>query len=255
MKENEVITMQSLFHFMKIFRLFDNKADMYDCLQRLEDTIKMPIDDTLNEHNGINFAQFLEVILRTAYYKVEEEGRAQDENAYEEILTGIFKNALLYINQKTDSDGLFAELFSREVQNIVYDNHALLSGIFWKSATEDNHLSLKMSKEEFIHILSQGKEDEAIIPAEKGQDEEKKEKEKSKKSKKDKQAEEEEPEVIKFKVDDAIAALNEIDLLDTGDEDGKCITYVDFIDALLRVASSYPFGDKESEYPNLKSRL
>ncbi len=109
-----------------------------------------------------------------------------------------------------------------------------------------------MSKEEFIHILSQGKEDEAIIPPE---EEEKKEKDKSKNKKKDKQAEEEEPEVIKFKEADAIAALDQIDLLDTGDEDIKCLTYVDFLDGLLRVAAVYPFGDKEHEYPNLKSRL
>jgi len=34
----------------------------------------MPVEDTLNIKNGLNYAQFLEAILRIAYWRSENEG-------------------------------------------------------------------------------------------------------------------------------------------------------------------------------------
>jgi len=43
----------------------------------------MPLSDTLNIKNGLNYAMFLEGIIRIAYHKLEESG---DSDGYKSIL-------------------------------------------------------------------------------------------------------------------------------------------------------------------------
>lgn len=40
------------------------------------DGVKTPFADTLNTENALNYAQFLEAILRIAYYKKNESDQA-----------------------------------------------------------------------------------------------------------------------------------------------------------------------------------
>lgn len=67
LKENEFVTIQSFMHFIKTFKLARSRKDTYDLLIQMEGIITYPIDDTLNIKNGLNFAKFLEAILRIAY--------------------------------------------------------------------------------------------------------------------------------------------------------------------------------------------
>ena len=57
---------------------------MFNTLQEI-DGITMPVDDTLNIKNGLNYAQFLEALLRIGYLKAD---------ASEDQSTQAFKNAL-----------------------------------------------------------------------------------------------------------------------------------------------------------------
>lgn len=70
-----MICLEGFMHFIKIFKICETKQDLYKLIQKFEDKIRIPIDDTLNIKNGINFAQFLEAILQTAYFKVSDAER------------------------------------------------------------------------------------------------------------------------------------------------------------------------------------
>jgi hypothetical protein len=130
MKENEFITLQSLFHFLKLFQICFAKAEVYELIQKFEDKIRMPVDDTLNIKNGLNFAQFLECILQSAYFKLNEAGRTQEDDAYGDTLQKLFQTATNEIKHRAADDFLSAELYSAESQKVFYDNYGLLAAIF-----------------------------------------------------------------------------------------------------------------------------
>lgn len=46
----------------------DEATMVSDCMHEI-DGVTIPFTDTLNIFNGLNYAQFLEAILRIAYYK------------------------------------------------------------------------------------------------------------------------------------------------------------------------------------------
>ena len=73
-KENEMIPLQGFFHFLKLMNLAKSSEEvisMFNTLQEI-DGITMPVDDTLNIKNGLNYAQFLEALLRIGYLKAEQ---------------------------------------------------------------------------------------------------------------------------------------------------------------------------------------
>jgi hypothetical protein len=70
-QENTMITLQGFIHFMKIMGIAhsrDEASNISDCMHEI-DGVTVPFTDTLNIFNGLNYAQFLEAILRIAYYK------------------------------------------------------------------------------------------------------------------------------------------------------------------------------------------
>ena len=78
------------------------------------DKIIPPIDDTLNIKNGINFAQFLESILRIAYYKMQNN---------DELAKGGYKNVLQALFQINHQTRVFCELsfsFRSELQSELH---------------------------------------------------------------------------------------------------------------------------------------
>jgi hypothetical protein len=76
-KENEMIVLQAFFNFLKLMKLATSPTDIISLfnstLQEI-DGVTMPVEDTLNIKNGLNYAQFLEAILRIAYWRSENEG-------------------------------------------------------------------------------------------------------------------------------------------------------------------------------------
>jgi hypothetical protein len=61
--------------------------------------LTMPVEDTLNIKNGLNYAQFLEALLRIAFLKSAETNRS-----YAATLEEIFQNPNLDIAKRTFSD-------------------------------------------------------------------------------------------------------------------------------------------------------
>jgi len=69
--ENYLITLQSFMDFVKLMDIAKTRDDASaacECMGEIDD-VKPPFADTLNIMNGLNYAQFLEAILRIAYYK------------------------------------------------------------------------------------------------------------------------------------------------------------------------------------------
>ena len=87
-EENRMIVLQGFFHFLKLMDLATSPREVIDLfnstLQEI-DGVYMPVEDTLNIKNGINYAQFLEAILRIAYYRSDNEGIP-----YKQSIEGIF---------------------------------------------------------------------------------------------------------------------------------------------------------------------
>ena len=66
-----------------------------------------------------------------------------------------------------------------------------------------------------------------------------------------------EGEIPKITKEQVLQALNQVEVLDGDNEDEddpKVLTYVDFLDALVRVAAYYPFGENE-EYQTMEDKL
>lgn len=60
--------------------------------------------------------------------------------------------------------------------------------------------------------------------------------------------------IIKAEVFHILGVIDVFDKDSEDDNDPKMLTYVDFLDALVRVAASYPFGERE-EYQTLEEKL
>jgi hypothetical protein len=56
LKENELITIQSFIHFLKLLDIASTRGDLYNILEKLDGLVPIPLEDTLNIKNGINYA-------------------------------------------------------------------------------------------------------------------------------------------------------------------------------------------------------
>ena len=121
-----------------------------------------PLDDTLNLRNGINFAQFLECILRIAYMKKGE------HETYKFVLQNIFQDASLEIKNKAQQDELAAELYSAECQRIFYENYHLLAALFNARALIFPETHLELEKQELMHVFEEASLFEGLPEPEEG---------------------------------------------------------------------------------------
>lgn len=70
-EENTMITLEEFIHFLKVMRIASSRNEMRTFAEYIQeiDGFQASIQETLNIFNGMNYAQFLEAILRIAYYK------------------------------------------------------------------------------------------------------------------------------------------------------------------------------------------
>ena len=99
--ENKMIVLQGFFHFLKLMNLAASPRDIVDMFQTLQliDGVVLPVEDTLNIKNGLNYAQFLEAILRIGYIKAEETGQS-----FKMTLEKMFQSAQLDISKRQEAD-------------------------------------------------------------------------------------------------------------------------------------------------------
>ena len=64
--------LQCWLHFMKFMRLASTRDEALRVLESMHNIIRTPIQDTLEIKNGITYSGFLEGVIRTAYYRLDE---------------------------------------------------------------------------------------------------------------------------------------------------------------------------------------
>ena len=105
-EENTMITLQGLVHFFKIFEIAASKEEVTHVSESMHeiDGVTIPFQDTLNIMNGINYAQFLEAILRIAYFKKDNSDQAGNPEGFKNTLEGMFADVELDIKKKAKND-------------------------------------------------------------------------------------------------------------------------------------------------------
>ena len=69
---------------MKVATSIKQVVDIFNTLSEIEG-VQIPIEDTLNVKNGMNYAQFLEAILRIGYLKTTEGSYGSFKNTLEKM--------------------------------------------------------------------------------------------------------------------------------------------------------------------------
>lgn len=83
---------------MKIANSKDAVGGSSECMHQI-DGVNIPFQDTLNLHNGLNYAQFLEAILRIAYWMKDMGPEKMNEDGFANTLESLFAEADLDIKK------------------------------------------------------------------------------------------------------------------------------------------------------------
>ncbi len=80
------MSLQGFVHFLKTMRLAHTRDEALRICEALHELIHVPLSDTLNIKNGLNYAMFLEAIIRIAYHKLEVNGSDDRDSGYKSVL-------------------------------------------------------------------------------------------------------------------------------------------------------------------------
>lgn len=96
----------------------------------LHEIIHPPIQDTLNVKNGLNYAHFLESIIRIAYYRVDDNGLSNNPDGYKNVLDQVFSEGNIELKRRMMDDRMLSELYSTDNCRVFYEHYSLLAAIF-----------------------------------------------------------------------------------------------------------------------------
>lgn len=128
-----------------------------ECMHEI-DGVQIPFADTLNINNGLNYAQFLEAILRIAYYKKENSDQATNAEGYKNTLEAMFADAELDIKKKAKGNDFESQVKSHMLdlsnQSFFSENFEQLAAIFEAKGMPkgDGH---ELEKANFVAILKE----------------------------------------------------------------------------------------------------
>jgi len=147
--------------------------DLFDNTLHEIEGVQTPINDTLNIKNGMNYAMFLEAILRICYYRAENEGVP-----YKRVLDQIFNDASnnIDIQKRTLEDPVLAIVYSPEVCAEFEQYTDVLQAVFDKFASNPDGFYMELKHDAFIHIMIES----GIVVVPKKKEETKKEETKKK---------------------------------------------------------------------------
>ena len=137
---------------MKTMRLAYSRDEALRLCEALHELIRVPLQDSLNIKNGLNYAMFLETIIRIAYYKLEFENTDID-GGYKNVLEQMFNDGNIELKKRMMDDRMLSELYSNDNGKIFLQHSTLLSAIFSAKATLQHENFLELSKEDFMGIL------------------------------------------------------------------------------------------------------
>ena len=154
-----MIVLQEFIHFMKLMDIAKSREEASaiseGCMGEI-DGVQVPFTETLNSMNGLNYAQFLEAILRIAYYKKENGDQSGNPDGFKNTLETMFDDADLDIKKKSKTDPIFQNMYELAHQNFYEENFDLLASIFSeKGMPKVDHLEL--SKADFVLLLKEAK--------------------------------------------------------------------------------------------------
>jgi len=117
---NAQVVLQGFFHFLKIANLAKSREDTIQLFQGLHqiEGVTLPVEDTLNIRNGLNYAQFLEALLRIAFLKA-----AENQKSYASTLEEIFSNPNLDINKRTFQDSFLNQIYNCEENDELFKKY------------------------------------------------------------------------------------------------------------------------------------
>lgn len=190
--------------------------------------------------NGLNYAQFLEAILRIAYWKKDNSDQANNDDGFKNILETMFADADLNLKKRTNEDDELSKLVDLANHGFLEDNFDLFASIFTeKGIPRGDHFEI--TKSDFISVIK----DAGLLIKPKAGDEEKKEDKKKNEAKV-------ETAVIRFEEMDLHSAINNSKAFDD-----ESLGYIDYLEALVRMASAYPFTpEQEAEFtPGFETKM
>lgn len=111
-------------------KLANSRQDVMRVCECLHELIHLPLSDTLNVKNGLNYSSFLEAIIRIAYYKLEESEYAGQDNGYRNVFEGVFNEGNIELKKRMMDDRMLSELYSSDNCKVFYEHFSLLAAIF-----------------------------------------------------------------------------------------------------------------------------
>lgn len=122
-KQNRMIPLQGFFHFARLMDLAQSAEELMNFFQvslHEIDGIYTPVDDTLNIRGGMNYAQFLQAILRIGYIKADQSGD-QTNQAYKNALDRMFQNANIDINKRKERDDMLNLVYDKDINKVFHE--------------------------------------------------------------------------------------------------------------------------------------
>lgn len=216
-KQNEMISLQGFIHFLKVMKLASTYNEALRIFESLHELIRLPLTDTLNVKNGLNYAMFLEAIVRIAYHKMEENGETEVDGAYKNVLEQMFNEGNIELKKRMMEDRLISELYSHDNCKVFYEHATLLGAVFTNRSVDQLENFAELPKETFMQILLES----GILSGEKSEDAGGELKR-------------------KFNAENIMATI-----ANTGSFDPNHLSYTDFLDCLVRVAYIYPSPESD----------
>ena len=241
-RENEMIPLQGFFHFCKLMNLSRSAEEvvgMFTTLQEI-DGVVMPVDDTLSIKNGLNYAQFLEAILRIGYLKAEANGGEAQTGAFKTALDNMFQGANIDISKRQLTDPVLIGVYSTENNKVFFEYNVLLSAIFTAKSYKGADSYIMISKQSFAEIIKEA--GLLIMPKKKTDAEEKKEKRAREEAKASGKIADLPPTDPVFT---EVELMNCISMVSSFDPD--LLDYYNFLECILRVARARPWSKEDEQ--------
>lgn len=242
--ENQMIPLQGFFNFLRVMKIAGSTSEIVNGFFKKDLTniegVDFPLDlktDTLEIRNGMNYAMFLEALLRIGYIKAEAHpdfGKNSLNNVFKNELEKIFTGAQIDMKKREKEDQVIQEFYSEPMRDIFYKYQVLLCAIFDDKAKDREATYKELNKEDFVMLIREA--GLYKVPKPLSKEEEKKMKE----AKEQNKPYERPPEEL-FQEEEIFRCIAPVSSFDQDSLD-----YFHYLECLLRVALAFPHEPEEA---------
>ena len=150
-----MITLQGFINFMKLMDIAQSRDEASNAQEAMKEIDGFTgFQDTMYLMNGMNYAQFLEAILRIAYWKKDNNpDHANSHDGFKNTLETMFADAELDLRKRQKADDAVNELVDLANQGFWKDNFSLLGAIFNDKGIQRNIDHFELSKNDFVALM------------------------------------------------------------------------------------------------------